>query len=170
MRPLIDHAHQEKEAASDDTMVEHLHRRAVGGHRSRIGQVTLAPGRCRCRQTQHKVPHVAHRGVGNKPLEVPLGHTHQGTVDDAEHGQDRDNGYIPAKVLELRGKDGQGDAHHAKAAQLEQHACQDDAAGRGRCRVRVGQPGMEREQGHLDGKGDKERPEGQRGCPLVAVE
>ena len=51
------------------------------------------------------------------------------------------------------------EAHQAVGAHLQQHAGQDDRAGGGRLHVRVGQPGVEREQRHLDRERDGERQE-----------
>ena len=49
----------------------------------------------------------------------------------------------------------QGDPHEAVRAELQQDGGQDDRALRGRLRVGVGQPGVEREHRHLDGEAEE---------------
>ena len=52
-------------------------------------------------------------------------------------------------------KQRQAKAHHAVGAHLQQHARQHHRTRRGRFRMRVGQPGVQREQRHLDGERQK---------------
>ena len=52
-----------------------------------------------------------------------------------------------------------GDADVAVGAELEQHRGQDDRALGGRLGVGVGQPGVEREQRHLDAEADEHAAE-----------
>ena len=56
----------------------------------------------------------------------------------------------------------QREAQEAVGAELQQHAGQDHRAARRRLDVRVGQPGVQREDRHLDGEGQRERPEAQQ--------
>ena len=58
-------------------------------------------------------------------------------------------------------KQRQAEAQHAVGAQLQHHARQHHRARGGRFGVRVRQPGMQREERHLDGKGQEERAEQQ---------
>jgi hypothetical protein len=63
------------------------------------------------------------------------------------------------------GEQREGEADQAIAAHLQHHAGQDHRAGRGRLHVRVGQPGVEREQRHLD---DERQCKSQEEPPLRA--
>ena len=55
----------------------------------------------------------------------------------------------------------QQEAQEAVRAHLQQHGRQDHGAGRGRLHVGVGQPGVEREERHLDREGQREAPKSQ---------
>ncbi len=141
---------QEEQHAGDD---------AVGDHAEHGG---VDPGRGEGGDAQHHEAHVADRGVGDQPLDVPLGQAAQGAVDDgdgAEHAEHRGPG--PGGL----GQDRQGDADEPVGAHLQQDPGQQDRAdGRG-LGVGVGQPGVERPHRHLDGEaegdgGEHDRAEG----------
>ncbi len=64
-----------------------------------------------------------------------------------------------AGVAEASGKQGQREPQESVGAHLQQHAGQHDRARRGGLDVGVGQPGVEREHGHLDGEPEEKGPE-----------
>ena len=64
-----------------------------------------------------------------------------------------------AKLGGRFGEDGHGETQIAVGAHLEQDAGQDDRAGGGRLHVGVGQPGVEGEERHLDGEGQRKGQE-----------
>ena len=105
---------------------------------------------------------VAHRAVGDQLLHVLLHHADQRAVDDAddrEHDQNGDD-VLPRGGIGRQQR--QREADESVGAHLQQNARQNHRAGRGRFGVRVGQPGVEREHRHLDGKGEEESPEQNR--------
>ena len=80
-------------------------------------------------------------------------------VDDRDERQDDDHRReVWAAVREER----QREADEPVAAELEHDRCQDHRSRRRGLRVRVGQPGVEREHRDLDGEGEEERQEGEQ--------
>ena len=108
------------------------------------------------RDAQDDVAHVADRAVGDQLLEVGLGHGREGAVDDVDDAEQR---HAPGQDLGGPGTDRVGDAEDAVAAHLQQHAGQDHADRRRRFDVGIGQPGVEREDRHLDGEADEQEQE-----------
>ena len=51
------------------------------------------------------------------------------------------------------------EAQHAVRSELQHHAREDHGTGRRRFRVRVGQPGVQREERHLDREREEKREE-----------
>ena len=101
-------------------------------------------------------PEVADARVRDQLLHVRLHHRHQRAVDDADHRRTaRYGAKCSAAVREQRERE----PHQAVGAHLQQHAGQDDRAGGRRLDVRVGQPGVERKQRHLDRERERERQE-----------
>ena len=72
------------------------------------------------------------------------------TASPARHGANQD-----ARLREER----EGEPHQAVGPHLQHHAREDHRAGRGRLDVRVREPGVEREQRHLDRERQREREE-----------
>ena len=141
MAPLVDHADEEEEPARADAVVEHLvdaplHALHVEGEHA-----------------EHHVAQVAHAGEGDQPLQVGLHHAHDRAVDDADDRQDAHEGdRVEGRLREER----DGEPQEAVCPHLQEHAGQDDAACRRRLGVRVGQPRVDREHGHLDGEREGE--------------
>ena len=107
---------------------------------------------------QRHEAHVADRAVRDELLQVRLDQRHDRAVDDCDERQDDDQ----RRPLHGRvGEERHGEAQQAVAAQLEQDARQDHRAGSRCLDVRVGQPGVEREHGHLDREGEEEAREGE---------
>ena len=96
------------------------------------------------------------RGIGHEFLQIGLHHGDERAVDNPDDGQDANE---RGKLARRSGKQRQAEAQHAVGPHFQQNACQDDGARRGRLNVRIGQPGVEREKGNLDGKGDEEGQE-----------
>ena len=97
--------------------------------------------------------------VRDEPLHVVLRVGHEGAVDDAddaEHAQ-------PRREPEGRvGEEGQREPQVAVHAQLQEDAGEDDRARRRGLGVGVREPGVEREDGHLDRERQREGEEEER--------
>lgn len=104
---------------------------------------------------QHKT-HVRHGTKCHHALKVRLRHGDHGTV---KHGKPAQKTHRRGEGHRLIGEGPPGNAHNAVAAYLEQNARQHRRNGRGGFYVGIGQPGMQRGHGHLDGKGEKQDPE-----------
>ena len=94
------------------------------------------------------------RGVGHQFLDVGLDQRHQRAVDNADHRQHHNQRH---EVVPGIGQHGAVEPDETVGPQLEQDAGQDDRSTGGRLDVGVGQPGVEREHGNLDGEGEAER-------------
>ena len=108
------------------------------------------------RDAEHHEAQVAHARVGHQLLHVRLHHRHQRAVDDADDGE---AAQVRREVHRRVGEQRERETQQAVGPHLQQDAGQDDRPGRGRFDVRVGQPGVEREQRHLDGEGHREGQE-----------
>ncbi len=118
-----------------EAVVDHLDRRAVH------------PGRVHREHAQDDEAHVAHRAVGDQPLDVGLRQCRERAVDDADHREGRraaGTGTAPER------RHRHVEPQQAVAADLQQHARQQDRARRRRLDVGQRQPGVEREHRHLD--------------------
>ena len=122
-------------------MVQHL----VDGarHRRRVER----------EEPEHDEAEVRDRGVGDELLQVRLHGRHQRAVDDAGDGE---ADHERRRRLHRAREEGQREAEEPVGPHLEQHARQDDRAAGRRLDVRVGEPGVEREERHLDGEGERE--------------
>ncbi len=107
---------------------------------------------------QRDEAHVAHRGIGDQLLPVPLHQADQRPVNDGDDRQQGDDG-DHLGVLGRLGQQGHREAQETVGAHLQEHRGQDYGAGRGGFRVGVREPGMEGEHRHLHGESDEERPE-----------
>ncbi len=67
----------------------------------------------------------------------------------------------PRGLMRGVGEQGHADAEESVGAHFQHDRGQHDGSGGGRFDVRVGQPGVEREQGDLDREGDEEGQEEQ---------
>ncbi len=110
------------------------------------------------------VAHVADRAVGDQLLEVGLGHRREGAVDDIDDPEQR---HPQGQLLRRPRTYRIGDADDAVGAELEEDAGQDHADRRRRLDVGVRQPGVEREDRHLDGEADEQEPEHRVLKPLL---
>ncbi len=147
---LVDAAHQHKEGARGDAVVEHDH------------QCALQPAQGEEKNAQGHEPHVRHRRIGDQLLHVVLAQGHETAVQD---GGDRYGDHQRREIgAGFRGH-GQAEAQESIGPHFQEDRCQQDAPGRGGFHVRGRQPGMEREHGNLDGKGERH---GQKGPALEA--
>jgi hypothetical protein len=117
-------------------------------------------GRGGRRDGEDDVAHVVDAGVGHHPLEIALRQRDEGAVQRGEGG---DAGDIGRGVAEGAGRHLQRESDEAVRPELEQHAGQHHAARGGGLDVRRGQPGVQREDGGLDGEGDQEGDQGHGG-------
>ncbi len=143
--PLVDHADQQEQGARDEAVVDHLEDRAL---EALLGEDEDAEG--------HEA-HVADRRIGDQPFEVGLDERHDRAVDDRDEGQHDDD---RRERLGGRREQGHGEPDEPVGAELEQDRGKDHGARRRRLRVRVGEPGVEREHRDLDREGQEEREEG----------
>ena len=125
-------------------MGHHVDHGAVGGH-------LVAD-----EDPQDHEAEVAHGGVGDEPVEVVLGDGGQAAVDDGDDRQNQDHRGGPAGGLR---EDRQDQGDHAEGADLVQDADEQHRGAGGGLLSGVGQPGVDRDQGRLDGEGDEEGQE-----------
>ena len=145
---LLHRTGDEEEHAGDETVGDHAEQRGVDAERGERADA------------EHHEAHVGHRRERDESLHVGLRETAERAVDDADDGEHADDRRPLHRGLR---QERDGDAHEAVGAQLQQDRGQDDRALRGRLRVGVGQPGVEREHRHLDGEADEhagEDPDG----------
>ncbi len=144
MAAFVEHAHQQEQGAGAEAVVDHLQ------------DAARYPLGVQGEDAQHHEAQVADAGVGHQALDVSLAQGHQRAVDDADDGQDGHQGHEGQRGV---GKERQAEAGEAVGPHLQQDAGQDHAAGGGCFHVGVGQPGVEGEQRHLDGKAQGEGQE-----------
>ena len=155
---IVDDADQEEHAGRADAVGDHLEHGPVDAHPPGVAVVEVAGRGAADADAQEHVAHVAHRAVGDQPLEVFLGHGGEGPID---HAHDADDGHHPGQmVVQRRRQDREADAEHAVAAHLQQHPGQDHGNGRGGLDVGVGQPRVHRHGGQLDHEPDEQEDEG----------
>ena len=147
---LVDHPDEEEQGAGGDAVVDHLQHaalQALGGERERA---------------EHDEAEVGDRRVGDQPLQVLLHGGADRAVDDADHAErDQQRGEVGRRL----GEQVEAEAQEPVGAELQHDAGQDHRAGRRGLGVGVGQPGVHREQRHLDGERDgegQEQPAGGR--------
>ena len=148
---FVEHADDQEQAAGRQAVVDHLQQTA--------GQAGAVEGE----HAEHAEAQMADAAVGDQLLDVVLGLGAEAAVDDADDRQGADQRHADADA----GVGGQRQAQPQEAvgAHLEQHAGQEHAAGRRRLDVGQRQPGVHREQRHLDreaGHHGQEDPELER--------
>ena len=109
-------------------------------------------------------PEVRDRRVRDQPFQVRLHGGDDGAVDDADRPQHEEQRREVDRGLR---EEREREAQEPVGAHLEQHAGQDHRPRRRRLGVRVGQPGVQREQGHLHREGGEEGEEQPLGGALV---
>ena len=142
--PLVDHPDEEEERAGGEAVVHHLHHAALdalGGE----GE-----------GAEDDEAEVGDRRVGDEPLQVALHRGDDGAVEDADHAEGHHRGREPHRGL---GEEVEAEANEPVGAELQHDAGQDHGARGGGLGVGVGQPGVQREQRHLDRERDGEREE-----------
>src|SRR5712692_7661028 len=141
---VVKHADEQEQCARGDAVGQHLKDGALHGN--------ILEGE----DAEHDEAEVADAGVGDEFLEVGLNESDQRAVDDAD---DSEGGDKRSSTMRGVGEERQAEANHAVGAHFQEHAGEDDGAGGGRFHVGVGQPGVEREQRHFNGKGQEEGEE-----------
>ncbi len=137
MAALVDPSNEEEQRAGRYAVVDHLQHAA---RKTLIGQRI---------GTDHDEAKVGHRRIRNQPLEVFLHDGRERTVNDADRAEREHHRTEP--VARLRKKE-ETEADQTVGTHLEHDAGQDHRTGGGCLSVGVGQPGVHREQRHLDGK------------------
>ncbi len=153
--PVVEYAGQEEQRAGRNPVRQHLVHRALHGNRLER------------ENPQHHEAQVADRRVRHKFFQVRLHQRNQRTVNNADDRQHRYHGSCAVRRLR---KQRQAEADHAVGSHLQQHARENDRAGRWRFHVRVRQPGVKREERHLDRKGHEEGKEEQHLRPRRKME
>src|SRR6202022_1279970 len=142
----LDHADHEEERGDDHTVVDHLDQRP------------LDPQQVAGEDPEPDEPEVTHRGVGDQALQVGLHQRHEGAVKDADGRQDRQR---TAQAVRRIREERQVEAQKAIGAEFRDQTREDDHdrdRRRGICRR---QPGVQREDRHLDREGEAEPDEEQ---------
>ena len=156
MHPLVDHADQEEHASRANAVGDHLEHGPAHGHRPVIAVMVESRRGAPHADAQQHVAHVAHRTVGDQPLEILLGQRRQRSVHHAHRAEPADQ---PGQLVAGVGTDRVADADHAVSAHLQQHAGQDHRDRRRRLDVGIGQPRMQRHRRQLDDEPDQQQQE-----------
>ena len=144
---LVDHPDHQEETAGDEPVTHHLHHGALDADEIEADQ------------SEHHVAQVADRRVRDDLLDVGLHERQARAVQDAhdrerpEHGREE-----PCRIREQR----EGELHEAVRPHLQEHAGEDHRARRRRLDVRIGEPRVQRHDGHLDREGQREGGEQHR--------
>jgi len=102
---------------------------------------------------------MADRAVGDEALHVLLHEANERAINDADQGEHDDDLDDLVAQERISRKQWQRKANESVGAHFQQDAGEDDGTGRGSFGVRIGEPGVEREHGNLNGKREKESPE-----------
>ena len=141
MCALVADTNEQEESAGDEAVVEHLQDCAV--------DPLLIEGE----DAERHEAHVADGAIRDEFLEVGLHDRHKCAVDDGDH---RENNHERREELRAVWEERDRKANEAVAAELQEHAGEDDRACGWGLHVRIGEPRMEREHRHLDGEGERE--------------
>ena len=103
------------------------------------------------KRTEDDEPEVGHRGIGDESLEILLHRRRNCAVDDADHRKGQPERTTPHRSL---GEQVEAEAEEPVRTELQHDAGEDDRTSGGRLRMGVGEPGVQREDRHLDSKRD----------------
>src|SRR5437773_6378521 len=98
------------------------------------------------------------RRIRDEPFYIGLYHRDESSVDNSYN---RENDEYVCEIAALVGKQREIESHQAVCSHLEKYRGEYDRTGSRRFGMRVRQPSVEREQGHLDGERDRESEEKQ---------
>ena len=141
---LVDPADEEEQRTGRDAVVDHDQHAA------------LEPLRGEREHAEHDETEVGDRGVGDEALQVLLHRCADGAVDDADDSEGHHHRGGPDGGL---GEQVDAETHEPVGAELQHHRREDHRTCGGRLGVGVRQPGVQREQRHLDCEGDGEADE-----------
>ena len=128
-----------------------------------VDQLKIGPldgDRLEGEQAHHHIAHVTDRRIGDEPFQILLNERNQGPIDDSKCPQGKKPGSSQGGRI---GQHRQGEPQEAVDADLQQHPGKVDTATGGRLDMGQRQPGVQRENRHLDRKADHE---GQEDEPL----
>ena len=108
---------------------------------------------------EHDKAQVADGRVGHEALQISLHRGDERAIHDADDGE---NGDRRRHAVRRVGEERQAETQDAVGAELQHHARENHGAGRGRFGVRVGQPGVQREERNFDRERQEERAEQQQ--------
>ena len=137
MRAVVQHPGDEEQGAGGNPVIDHLEDGALDA-------LSVEP-----KNTQGDEPHMRDGRIGDESFEVRLREGHGAAVENGQHGEPLDE-----RGERRRGfrKYGETEPDQPVGPHLQQEPGENDAARGGRLPVRVGDPAMNGEHGHLDGK------------------
>ena len=153
--PVVEDPDEEEEGAGGQAVADHGEQPALDPHGGE-GE-----------RAEDDEAEVGHRRIGDHLLQVALHRRHDGAVEDADGGQrEQGRGHGVGQGQEQRGEVDRGlgeererEAQEAVGAEFQEQPGQQHRPGCGRLDVGVGQPGVEREERHLDGEAGAEGQE-----------
>ena len=154
MAPFIQNAYHKKEHAGAQAVINHLQDCAT--------HALLAA----TKNTQDNETHVSHGRVGDQALGVFLSQGDHRPIQNTNHSQGDEQRRPERNCIREKGE---SKADKTVSAHFQQDAGQNYRACGWRFHVSRRQPGVQREQGHFDGKGQgksKEQPDLQAGRQL----
>ena len=138
------HPRDEEQRPGADAVIDHL------------DETPLQRGHIEREDAQQDEPHMAHAPVGQQPAHVPLRPRDRAAVQDADDRQDgQERPERPHRLREER----EAEPQQPVRAGLGHDGGQQHGDDRGRLRVRVGEPRVQRPDRHLDREGRGERQE-----------
>ena len=117
-----------------------------------VKQSALQPFGGEHKRAQEDVAEVAHGGVGQPALHVPLANRHGAAEHDAEHGHDQADRLRPGAAHQIRAEAVVAETDDREGARLDHRHRVQQGRDRGGGYARRGQPVMEGEDGRLDAK------------------
>ena len=138
MTPLVQVTNQHEQRTGGDAVVQHLVYRAV--------QALLGERK----DAENDKSQMADGGVSYQLLHIGLHHCDQRAVDDADDGKRRRS--TGRRFARRVRKQRQAESDQSVSTHFQHDGRQHDGAGGGRFHVRIGKPGVQRKQRHLDGE------------------
>ena len=156
MQAVVEHADAKEQCTGDQTMRDHLHHGTIEPERTALARACSRQYKEYEKRPHGDEAHVRDRGIGHELLHVLLYDGDERDIDDRNQRQQHDQ---PIQLAAGVRRDGQAEAQQSIAAHLQHDRGQDHGSTGRRFDVRVGQPGMQREDWNFDRERDEEREE-----------